>query len=166
MKRKYCIPVTLLLLSLSFCFGNDIESGDFILGSRVEVERIRNGGGGEIGFVIFGSPGVRSLIVFQVSGYGGASGGMGELAAKLTFGGVSQERYYTYGLLRGGVCFTGEPHPAWDLSGGGGFELFFSPRNSFYLEMGGGVNWFESMFEEEEGFGGYAFVSPGFRYYF
>lgn len=166
MNRRFYL-VLLCLLSLASLIGAEesLPRG-ILLGGRAELERNRNGGGGEFGIILSGSSPIRSQCILQVSGYGTPVDGMGELALKLTMGGVSENRYHTYGFLRGGMGFLGDSRLAWDLSGGGGFELFISSHQSFVVEMGGGSNWVSSPFESREGYGGYAFVSPGFRYYF
>ena len=164
--NKRTIAVFGFLSLVGMCWAEGNLPGGFVLGSRVEMERLRNGGGGEAGFVLTDDPGLRSMLIIQVSGYGTSVSGMGEIAAKITLGGVSENRYHTYGFLRGGMCLSGDPELFWDLSGGGGFELFSSTNQAFFLEMGGGFNWHNSPFSEEEGFGGYAFIAPGIRHYF
>lgn len=106
------------------------------------------------------------MVILQGSGYGTSQVGMGELAVKLTLGGISDNRYHTYGFLRGGLGFMGDSEFCWDASGGAGFELFTTPFQAFVIEFGGGSNWNSHPFESGQGFGGYAFIAPGFRYYF
>ena len=165
MKKRF-LAVCMIIGAAGLCWAQNALPGGIMLGSRVELERLRNGGGGEVGYVFASSSGFRSMGILQVSGYGTSVDGMGEIAGKLTFGGVSEYRYHTYGFVRGGICFSGNPDLAWDVSGGGGFEIFASKRQAFFVEMGGGFNWRKSPFGDEEGYGGYAFIAPGLRHYF
>lgn len=114
----------------------------------------KSGGSIELGFPIIKSKKyflMRGYVTFEIAGGHRSDYGFLTLAGgtKFQFGGKIDRggfRFVTYGYFApqfGGALsrdtnFGGKPPIYLELAGGGGFEFFFLPTSSFFIEYGGG----------------------------
>lgn len=163
--KKIIISVVILFSGITSLIAMELNDG-FSTAGLVRFESHQSGGAGEIGFPIFQKEGtsIRNHILF--SGYAYDNGGSMVLSDKILFGGFFERGFRSYGFIEGGFgIYNEEGKDSWgepfysEFKGGGGVDLYLDNKMSFFVELGGGCQFFGSDIK------GTAILATGFRTY-
>jgi hypothetical protein len=143
MKRIFVSFVLFFSVGSIFLFAQTPKSS--IGGGTFFTNYIGGGGFTDIAFLIFNKDSfdIRNHFILRGASLTEDSSGFLSLSEKISFGGLVEKKFRSYGYIEGGVGLWGNENKAffgtplaYTFGGGGGTDIFLGEQSSIFFEAG------------------------------